>query len=50
VGILGLDHVQVTAPPGSEAQARGFYGELLGLIEIEKPSALADRLTAAGAP
>jgi catechol 2,3-dioxygenase-like lactoylglutathione lyase family enzyme len=38
-----LDHVQVAAPSGCEAQARHFYGELLGLMEIEKPAALARR-------
>jgi catechol 2,3-dioxygenase-like lactoylglutathione lyase family enzyme len=38
-----LDHVQVTAPPGCEAQARHFYGDLLGLTEIEKPAALRAR-------
>jgi catechol 2,3-dioxygenase-like lactoylglutathione lyase family enzyme len=32
-----LDHVQIAAPPGSEDQARGFYGDLLGLEEIPKP-------------
>jgi hypothetical protein len=31
-----LDHVQVTAPRGCEAEAR----ELLGLTEVEKPAAL----------
>ena len=41
--ITGLDHVQVAAPPGCEAEARGFYGRLLGLAEIEKPEALAAR-------
>ena len=40
---LGLDHVQVAAPPGCEADARRFYGELLGLIELEKPPLLAAR-------
>ena len=40
---LGLDHVQVAAPPGCEVVARRFYGELLGLAEIEKPSLLAPR-------
>jgi catechol 2,3-dioxygenase-like lactoylglutathione lyase family enzyme len=35
-----LDHVQVAAPPGCEAAARRFYGELLGLPEIAKPEAL----------
>jgi catechol 2,3-dioxygenase-like lactoylglutathione lyase family enzyme len=38
-----LDHVQVAAPPGCEAQARWFYGTLIGLDELEKPAALRDR-------
>jgi catechol 2,3-dioxygenase-like lactoylglutathione lyase family enzyme len=38
VGIDGLDHVQVAAPPGCEREARRFYGELLGLAELEKPA------------
>jgi catechol 2,3-dioxygenase-like lactoylglutathione lyase family enzyme len=41
--ISGIDHVQVAAPPGCEAEARGFYGRLLGLSELEKPVALAGR-------
>lgn len=40
---LGLDHVQVAAPPGSEAEARAFYGELLGMPEIPKPPIPASR-------
>src|ERR1043165_1649111 len=35
-----IDHVQVCIPRGAEAQAREFYGGLLGLEEIEKPAAL----------
>lgn len=35
-----MDHAQVAAPPGSEAAARRFYGELLGLVELERPEAL----------
>jgi len=35
--------VQVAAPPGCEELARGFYGGLLGLPEIEKPDVLAAR-------
>jgi catechol 2,3-dioxygenase-like lactoylglutathione lyase family enzyme len=38
-----LDHVQLAAPPGCEAEARRFFGELLGMREIEKPSSLAAR-------
>jgi catechol 2,3-dioxygenase-like lactoylglutathione lyase family enzyme len=41
--VIGLDHVQVAAPIGSESQARGFYGGLLGLPELEKPEALRGR-------
>ncbi|KAA6221410.1 glyoxalase [Streptomyces albofaciens JCM 4342] len=41
--ITGLDHVQLAAPPGSEGALRAFYGGVLGLREIPKPSALADR-------
>jgi catechol 2,3-dioxygenase-like lactoylglutathione lyase family enzyme len=40
---VGLHHVQLSAPTGCEPVARRFYGELLGLREIEKPSALAAR-------
>jgi catechol 2,3-dioxygenase-like lactoylglutathione lyase family enzyme len=43
VGVLGLDHVQVAAPPGCEAEARRFYGELLGLVEVAKPVPLRER-------
>jgi catechol 2,3-dioxygenase-like lactoylglutathione lyase family enzyme len=41
--IRGLDHVQVAAPTGAEEAARRFYGELLGLAEVEKPEALRAR-------
>ena len=41
--VLGLDHVQVAAPPGCEAEARRFYGGLLGLPELARPAALAVR-------
>jgi catechol 2,3-dioxygenase-like lactoylglutathione lyase family enzyme len=38
-----LHHVQVCCPPGGEAEARRFYGEGLGLTEVEKPAELAGR-------
>ncbi|MGV3618939.1 MAG: glyoxalase [Fimbriimonas sp.] len=41
--ILGLDHVAITIPAGSEDEARGFYGGVLGLREIPKPPVLALR-------
>jgi catechol 2,3-dioxygenase-like lactoylglutathione lyase family enzyme len=43
VPIAGLDHVQVAAPPGCEADARRFYGGILGLAELPKPPELAAR-------
>lgn len=43
MNVLGLDHVQLAAPPGCEAAARTFFGELLGLVELAKPPALTGR-------
>jgi catechol 2,3-dioxygenase-like lactoylglutathione lyase family enzyme len=43
VTVVGVDHVQVAAPAGCEAAARRFYAELLGLAEVPKPAALAER-------
>jgi len=40
---IGLDHVQVAAPAGSEDDARRFYGDLLGMAELRKPDALRAR-------
>ncbi len=39
----GIDHVLLAAPPGCEAAARRFFGELLGLAEVEKPEPLRSR-------
>ena len=41
--IVGLDHAQVAAPEGCEPDARRFYGELLGLPEVDKPEPLRAR-------
>lgn len=43
MSVLGIDHVQVAAPEGCEAQARAFYGALLGLEELPKPESLRGR-------
>jgi catechol 2,3-dioxygenase-like lactoylglutathione lyase family enzyme len=40
IRIKRLDHVQLCIPAGAEAQARDFYGRVLGFDEIEKPAAL----------
>ncbi|HEY2748762.1 MAG TPA: VOC family protein [Polyangia bacterium] len=41
--IAGIHHAQIMIPPGGEAEARRFYGELLGMTEIEKPEPLRAR-------
>ncbi len=40
---MRLHHVQVACPPGGEDAVRRFYGEGLGLTEVEKPPALQAR-------
>ena len=40
---IELDHVQIAAPPGCEAKARRFFGDLLGLPEVPKPEPLIER-------
>lgn len=40
---MRLHHVQVACPAGGEDAARAFYGHGLGLTEVSKPEALADR-------
>lgn len=35
--------VQLTMPRGQEPKARAFFGEVLGMTEIEKPPILAER-------
>jgi catechol 2,3-dioxygenase-like lactoylglutathione lyase family enzyme len=40
--VVGIDHVQVTGPIGAEREARAFYGELLGLEELPRPTTLPD--------
>lgn len=38
-----LHHAQITIPKDTEAAARAFYLDLLGLTEIEKPDTLKGR-------
>ena len=42
-GLVGLHHVQLACPAGSEDLLRAFYGGLLGIAEAAKPPALAAR-------
>lgn len=41
--IIGLHHVQITVPKGTEEEAKGFYCGVLGLDETEKPDSLKGR-------
>jgi catechol 2,3-dioxygenase-like lactoylglutathione lyase family enzyme len=41
--VIRLHHIQVACPPDSEDLARRFYGEGLGLVEVEKPDDLKPR-------
>ncbi len=41
--ITGIHHVQLAMPPDEEEAGRTFYGGLLGLPEVPKPSELAPR-------
>ncbi len=40
---MRLHHVQVACPTGGEDAARRFYGEALGMVEVEKPEDLRAR-------
>jgi catechol 2,3-dioxygenase-like lactoylglutathione lyase family enzyme len=37
---VGIDHVQLEMPRGGEADARVFYADVLGLVEIAPPPPL----------
>ena len=41
--IEAIHHVQLAIPEGGEDEARGFYGGVLGMREVAKPSVLAGR-------
>lgn len=41
--VVGLHHVQISCPAGSEEALRGFYSGILGMVEVPKPPVLAAR-------
>ncbi len=43
IAYAGLDHIQLAAPAGCEAEARAFWGDALGLPEVPKPADMAKR-------
>ena len=43
IKFIRLDHVQICIPFGKESEARAFYSDVLGLVEINKPVSLAGR-------
>ncbi len=42
-GLVGIHHVPIAAPRGSEDVLRQFYGTVLGMTEVPKPPDLAGR-------
>ena len=40
---LTIDHVQIAIPVDGEISARGYYADIVGLIELPKPADLALR-------
>ncbi|RUS47158.1 glyoxalase [Cohnella sp. AR92] len=40
---IGLNHVQIAAPEGSETEARSFFHNILGWPELPKPEPLRSR-------
>lgn len=43
MGIIALDHVQLAMPIGKEDQARQFFCDILGFVEVAKPPMMAAR-------
>ena len=43
MAVVAIEHVQLAMPAGREAEARAFYGGLLGIPERAKPAELAKR-------
>jgi trans-aconitate 2-methyltransferase len=41
--VSALDHAQLAMPEGEEEAGRGFYGGVLGMVEMPKPPVLAAR-------
>ncbi|MCI4368121.1 MAG: glyoxalase [Thermoplasmata archaeon] len=41
--VRSIHHVQLAMPPNREAEARRFYGGILGIPEVTKPANLAKR-------
>lgn len=42
MAIVSLQHVQMIIPAGQAAEAKRFYGDLLGLKEMPRPEALSE--------
>jgi catechol 2,3-dioxygenase-like lactoylglutathione lyase family enzyme len=43
LGVIGVDHVQITVPRALEDECLAFYRQVLGLAEIPKPADLRAR-------
>ncbi len=40
---IGLDHIQIAIPVGSEEVAKAFYDDVIGMNEMPKPESLKGR-------
>lgn len=40
---VGIDHIQLAAPEGCEQDARNFFTDLLGWVEVPKPEIMRQR-------
>jgi catechol 2,3-dioxygenase-like lactoylglutathione lyase family enzyme len=40
IKFIRLNHIQICIPTGKEDEARRFYADIIGLVEIPKPAAL----------
>ena len=40
MAVVGIDHIQLAIPANGEDEARRFFGDLLGMVEVPKPATL----------
>jgi catechol 2,3-dioxygenase-like lactoylglutathione lyase family enzyme len=40
MAVVGIDHIQLAIPANGEDEARRFFADLLGMVEVPKPATL----------
>ena len=40
MAVVGIDHIQLAIPANGEDEARRFFADLLGMVEVPKPTTL----------